>query len=262
MMHLSYRVMSPAVRAEPVTAREEIRLEDRLQHQLQRCLDHPVTDRRNAQVTDLAACLGYRAPPHWQWPEGTSFKILTQFREESFHPAHHLDVTGRLPVHTSGACSLVVPHPIPGHQEEPRIGDKIEQIVEPAMRIITSPTVQLVLDIQYPDPGPHQSRLQFVGIHQRDLLTFRYFTADLLAPFAMCVPLTRPDYYGASAPSHTFDRRRIYPTALDGFQAAGAMRDGSRVHRKPIDQLGTQLCPGSIAMVTPQAFAMASPPAR
>jgi hypothetical protein len=147
MMHLSHRVMSPAVRAEPVTAREEIRLEDRLQHQLQRCLDHPVTDRRDAQVTDLAARLGYRAPPHWQWPEGTSFKILTQLREESFHPAHRLDVTGCLPVHTSGACSLVVPHPIPGHQEEPRVGDKIEQIVEPAMRIITSPTVQLGLDI-------------------------------------------------------------------------------------------------------------------
>jgi hypothetical protein len=40
------------------------------------------------------------------------------------------------------------------------------------------------------------------------------------------------------------------------------MRDGSRVHCEPIDQLGTQLCPGSIATVTPQAFTVASPPAR
>jgi hypothetical protein len=31
---------------------------------------------------------------------------------------------------------------------------------------------------------------------------------------------------------------------------------------KPIDQLGTQLCPGSIATATPQAFTVASPPAR
>jgi hypothetical protein len=69
-------------------------------------------------------------------------------------------------VHSGGACSLVVPHPIPGHQEKPGIGDKIEQIVEPAMRIITSPTVQLGLDLQYPDLGPHQSRSQFAGIHR------------------------------------------------------------------------------------------------
>ena len=38
------------------------------------------------------------------------------------------------------------------------------------------------------------------------------------------------------------------------------MRNGSRVHEQPIDQLGTQLCPGSIATVTPQFFAVASPP--
>jgi hypothetical protein len=42
----------------------------------------------------------------------------------------------------------------------------------------------------------------------------------------------------------------------------GATRDGSRVHEESIDQSGIQLCPGSIAMVTPQAFTMASPPTR
>ena len=42
MVHLGHRVMSPAPRAEPVGTREEIRLEDRLQHQLQGRLDHPV----------------------------------------------------------------------------------------------------------------------------------------------------------------------------------------------------------------------------
>jgi hypothetical protein len=40
------------------------------------------------------------------------------------------------------------------------------------------------------------------------------------------------------------------------------MRDGSRVHCESIDQLGIQLCPGSIATITPQAFTVASPPAR
>ena len=124
-----------------------------LQHQLQGCLGHPVTDRRDTQVADLAARLGYRPAPHRQWPEGTGFEILPQFGEESFHAPYRLDVTGCLPVHSGGACSLVAPHPIPGHQEESGIGDKIEQIVEPAMRLITSPAVQLGLDLQYPDLG-------------------------------------------------------------------------------------------------------------
>ncbi|MFD7284231.1 hypothetical protein ACFV80_46535, partial [Streptomyces sp. NPDC059862] len=64
----------------------------------------------------------------------------------------------------------------------------------------------------------------------------------MLAPFAMHGPLARSDYYGASAPSRTFDRRRIYPMNPDGFRAEGAMRDGSRVHGESIDQSGIQLC--------------------
>ncbi len=84
----------------------------------------------------------------------------------------------------------------------------------------------------------------------------------MLAPFAMRGPLARSDYYGASAPSRSFNRRRAYPTNPGGSRAAGAMRDGSRVHREPIDQLGIQLCPGSLATATPQTFTVASPPAR
>src|SRR6185312_9953595 len=42
-----------------------------------------------------------------------------------------------------------------------------EQIIKPAMRIITGPLVQLGLDLQYPDLGPHQGRLQLVGVHRR-----------------------------------------------------------------------------------------------
>jgi hypothetical protein len=55
-------------------------------------------------------------------------------------------------------------------------------------------------------------------------------TAGLLAPFAMCAPLACPDYYGASAPSRAFGRRRAYPSRPDGSRAAGPTRDGSRVH--------------------------------
>jgi len=40
--HLGDRVMGSAIRAKPIGAREEIRLEDRLQNQFQGCLHHPV----------------------------------------------------------------------------------------------------------------------------------------------------------------------------------------------------------------------------
>lgn len=40
----------------------------------------------------------------------------------------------------------------------------------------------------------------------------------------------------------------------------GGTSDGSRVHLPPIDRIGTQLCPCTIAMVTPWAFTMASWP--
>src|SRR3954452_19070410 len=55
--------MSPASRAEPVGTREEIRLEDRLQHQLQACLDHPVGDHGDPQPTQLATALPRNPPP-------------------------------------------------------------------------------------------------------------------------------------------------------------------------------------------------------
>jgi hypothetical protein len=69
------------------------------------------------------------------------------------------------------------------------------------------------------------------------------------------------DYYEASAPSRIFNERRIYPANLYGTQVVGVMRDGSHVHCEPIDQLGIQLCPGSLATATPQFFTVASPPA-
>lgn len=71
------------------------------------------------------------------------------------------------PVHPGGACTLVAPHPNPGHRQEAGIGNEIEQVVKPAMRIITSLTVQLGLNLQDPALGLYQGPLQLVGIHRR-----------------------------------------------------------------------------------------------
>jgi len=43
------------------------------------------------------------------------------------------------------------------------------------MRIITGPTVQFGLDLQYPAFRLVQDVLQLVGIHRRHLLIFQFF---------------------------------------------------------------------------------------
>src|SRR6266568_717448 len=168
VMDLSHRVMSPAVRAEPVGTREKIRLENRLQHQFHAGLGNSVADRGDPQIADLTARFGNRASPRRQGLETTVLQRGPQIAQEPFHPTLDLDVAGSLAVHSGRACALVSPYPVPCDQQERRITDKVEQIIEPAMRIITGPRVQLGLDLQYPPLGPIQSRLGWcVGIHQR-----------------------------------------------------------------------------------------------
>src|SRR5690349_19313504 len=101
------------------------------------------------------------------------------------------------------------------------------------MRIITSPTVQLGLDLQYPATRLIRNGLQFVGIHRRHqfLLTFQQTsTADLLAPFALRPALPVPD--GGSLrprllrglrPTHTHRSATDLPTT-----APAARREGER----------------------------------
>ena len=55
-----------------------------------------------------------------------------------------------MPVHPGGLGALVLPHSTPCDHQERGVCDEIEQIIEPAMRVITGPTVQLGLDLQYP----------------------------------------------------------------------------------------------------------------
>jgi hypothetical protein len=96
-----------------------------------------------------------------------AFQIIPQVREEPFQSTHSFDVVGGLAVHSGRARAPVVPHPIPRHQQERRISDEVVQIIEPAMRIITGPSVQLSLDLQYPTLRSIHRQRQFIGIHQR-----------------------------------------------------------------------------------------------
>ena len=68
------------------------------------------------------------------------------------------------------------------------------------------------------------------------------------------------DYYEGSVPSCGQQSTADLPAAALAGQRVGQPRDGSHVHHEPVDELGAQLCPCSIATGTPQSFPMASPP--
>ena len=123
--HLGHRVMRSAIRAEPVGTREKIRLEDRLQHQLQGRLDHPIRHGRDPQTTRLAAWLGDHPLPHRQRAEAAVLQRGPQPVEEHLNPLPGLNGVGRLAIHPGRARPLVPPHPNPRHHQERGIADEV-----------------------------------------------------------------------------------------------------------------------------------------
>ncbi len=77
----------------------------------------------------------------------------------------------------------------------------------------------------------------------------------------MYAPLTRSDYYGASATPWRHQPTTGRALRLAGRQPGRRRQDASHVHHPPVDERAAQLYPDSIATPTPQAFSVASPPA-
>jgi site-specific DNA recombinase len=113
---LGDRVMSPPTGAKAVAARQEVRLQDRLQHQGQGRLDHPVGDGGDPQPALFTARLRDHPFPHRHWPETAVLQRGPQPVEELLDPHHGLHVVGALPVHAGRLGALVMPHPIPRHK--------------------------------------------------------------------------------------------------------------------------------------------------
>src|SRR5690606_7523361 len=87
--------------------------------------------------------------------------------EELLDARPRRDGHSRTAVHPGGLRALVAPHPSPRHQQEGGVGDEVVQVIEPAMRVIAGPTVQLGLDLQYPSFCHPGGVLQIVDIHRR-----------------------------------------------------------------------------------------------
>jgi hypothetical protein len=102
---LTNRHLGVEPRAEAILIAQQVRLEDRRQHQQRRHLDHAVADARYAEWALTAVTLWY---PHEQqrlWPIFASSQLLPQLFQPSILP-----VVGDLPERRSvAACSTVVP---------------------------------------------------------------------------------------------------------------------------------------------------------
>jgi len=212
LVNLGDRVVCPPPRTEAIGAWLEVRLEDRLEHQLQGRLHGAVPRGGDAQSPACAAAgLGNHPFPHRQRSELPGLEIISQPRQEPLLGGEHS--VGPQPVHPRRPLPSVAPDPRPRHHEDGRVTHEVEQVIEPAIRIIDRPLVQLGLDPQYLRLGPFTLRPQHVGIHQRSPTLPIPLLRTRCRP-SPCDRLSRPRTTTTAPPRPgLLGRRRIDPRA-------------------------------------------------
>jgi len=233
LVYLGDRVVCPPHRPEPVGDRLEVGLEDGLQHELQRGLDHLVGHGGYAELPQLprSARLGNLALPHRQRPERALFQLGTQVIQEPLGTDALLDQHDGHAVHAGRVRAPVARDPGIRHVQRRRVVHEVEQVIEPAAGTGRRPAVKLGLHLRYPRPRPRRGRGRSAAIRRCvlrhcSLLPF----SKPLPPFPVCRALPGSEYYGGSAPSRA--GRPTVRSARHPAQAARerAGRDGSRVH--------------------------------
>ncbi len=160
-MDLGYCVLRAAARPEPVRARLEVRLEDRLQDQLERPLDHPVGQGGYPDFTEFPVLLRDHHLPDLRRPVFPGPQLSPDVCQEAAHaPGPALDMGNGHPVDAGRPRALVIPDAHPCFSQEVRVADEVEQVTEPAGRILSRPAVQLGLHPPY--------------LAQQDQIVFRF----------------------------------------------------------------------------------------
>src|SRR5204863_2418397 len=95
-------VLCSAFGPESVRGRAEVRLEDRLEHELGCRLHDPVAHRGNAQASELPRALRDQPLARRQRTVGAILKLLAELGEDTFH-AQLLDLSAGLAIDTGGA---------------------------------------------------------------------------------------------------------------------------------------------------------------
>ena len=229
-MNLGDRVLGPTLRAEPVGTRVEVRLKDRFEEQLERGLHRPVRRGRYPQRAQLAVALGDQSLPHRQRGERARLELGPQTGQELVLGS--VEVAGPDPVDPGRPCSSIAPHPIPRHHQERGVGDKIEQIIEPATAVVGRPLVQLGLDLQYPALGRIQLGFagRIAGIHRRPPDIPVTFGCELAGPLRHVAGSPDLGLLRALRPSRTVGRRWACPPPPWLGGRRGRSRNGSHVH--------------------------------
>ena len=168
MVDLGDRVLSAPFRAEPIRARLEIRLENRLEHQFQASLDHTIGDGRNTELAELPAFLRYQYPAHLHRPELTRLQQIPDLPQKRLDPNPGLDLAGSGLIDTRSAGALIRGHAFPRDHQERRVINEVEQVTETAARIPGRPQVQFGLHPHYRELSRKQLRPGHgTGIHRR-----------------------------------------------------------------------------------------------
>ncbi len=214
---LGNRVLGPPLGPEPVRDRLEVGLEDRLQHQLQCGLDHPVGDRGNPQPPHLPrpTRLGNLLLPHRKRPKRTRLETGAQVVQEPGDTERLLDVGGAQAVHARSTGSPVARDPVERRDQRRRVVHEVEQIIEPTAAIGRRPTVKFGLHLRYPLTRPRRGLVQqSTAIRRR---VFRHCSllpfSIPLPPFPMCTGFPRLGVLRRLRPTRTVRRSmRLSPT--------------------------------------------------
>jgi hypothetical protein len=167
-VNLGDRVLRASAWSEAIRTGGKVRLEDRLQDQLQRRLHHPVSDGRDTEPAPLgAARLGDQPLPDRSRLKLSRPHRFAEQSQKGFLTDEHLHPVGGPAVHPGRAAAGVAPYPIPRHLKERGIDNQVEQIIKPASTVLACPSMQFGLNLQYPRPRLVQRRPRRVGIHQR-----------------------------------------------------------------------------------------------
>ena len=136
----------------------EVRLEDRLQHQLERHLDQSVFERGYAQRAELTRLARLRDEP---LPDrlrlvSSSTQVLSDVLQETCDAIGSLfDLLPRHAIRTRRVAAPVTGQPLPSVNQRSTVAYDIEQIREPLVGVRGTPPIQLALHVEN-EPGIHR----------------------------------------------------------------------------------------------------------
>ena len=166
----------------------------------------------DTELAELPAFLRYQHLPHHDRPELTRLQRIPDLPQELGTPSPSLDSGHRDPIGTRRPCPSVTGNALPGMHQKCRVIYEVEQISEPAGRILSRPAVQLGLHLPYCEIRRIWMRPSHgAGIPRRIFGHYSSSLTDTLPPFPMRRALPGSEYYDGSAPPAPFGRRRGYP---------------------------------------------------